>query len=634
MGGQTDDTPGAPRETSLVRTLAPDTGRVIESVLLHDPKAAWRRTTIEIGAAFLVAALFEAMLFEGSVGAFGVHPHPYWLIILPVAAARGLLPGILAAGVGTFLYGAGVLTSPGAAGATSVLDILTMREPILFFAVAYVLGELHDGLALKLRGVAAAWVDIEAAVGRMEHERNVLARANRELERRIVEHPSQVTGLLQTAVRLGRTEPERVFEVALQLVAEHCGARASVIAIARDGRMSVVAPADLPGDEGLRRIDAVRGSETCGRALRLAVCVDGLRDGAPGGGPLCVAPLLDGEGLLIALLCLDDVPTAYLNETTSRVFFGVAEWISASLCRIDRGAPPLGRAAIASFATPIERSLGTPTELGERLRVETERFVRHAVPFSVIGIRTRSADAARAKTTLLDLFGEGLRATDGIYAFGYPGCFVVCLAATSLAAGEAPLLRLQEIANRARATGDLGELDVFLTAPAEGAPDAAAFVKSLAKRLNPAPMHDERTPCPVDPRHALGDAAACERRLEIETRLAQRLATELSVVEIQAEGCGELLDRERIDPELPSLVRRADGVYTVGAGHLLVVLPETDEPEAHLIARRFEAFLCDELGAPRVAIRTVVRRIEHGLGLRVESRRRDHDEDADQLAVA
>lgn len=634
MGGPVERQHGAAREASLVRALVPETGRLIESITQRDPRAELRRTVIEICAAFLVVAGIEALMFEGSIGAFGVHPHPYWLILLPVAAARGLLPGILAAGIATCLYGVGVLTSPGAAGVTSVLDILTMRDPILFFAVVYIVGELRDGLATKLRQLGHGWLDIEASVERLEHERDVLAAANRELERRIVEHPSQVTGLLQTAVRLGEIDPDYVFQVALELVQEHCGGRASVVAVAHDGDLSIVAPSDITGDDELRRLDGVRESDLCTRSLRLAICVDGLREGRPGNGPLCVAPLLDSEGLLIALLCLDDVPTAYLNETTSRVFFSVAEWISASLCRIERGAPPLGRAAVAKLAPPIERVLGTPAELGERLRVEAERKARHDVPFSVIGFRSRAADAERAQASMIELFGEGLRTTDGLYEFGYPGCFVACLAATSLEAGEAPLQRVRELAEQAREAEQLGELELFLATPEEQAKDAADFVEELAARLNPAPMHDRRAPCPTNLKHTLGDAPACERRLDLETRLAQRLATELSVVEIQIDEQTDRVAPSAIEPELPALVRRADGAYLLGDGQLLVILPETPEAEAHLIAGRFERFLVEGLGIARTAVRTHVRPIEYGLGIRPEGADDPQQGGAERLAVA
>jgi len=620
-------------ETSLVRTLAPEMGRLIESVAHADRTASWRRTLVEISVVYLVIALLEAFLFEGSIGSFGVHPHPYWLVILPAAAARGLLPGLFAAVIGTGLYAAGVLTSPGAAGATSLLDILTMREPILFFAVAYLVGEFRDGLQTRLEKLAAGWLEIEASVERLQYERDVLSTTNRELERRIVEHPGQVANLLQTATRLEYTHPERVYDVALELVEEFCGARASVIAVASDGHLSIAAPRDLSGEEENRRIDAVRESELCARAVRLVVCVDGLREGTPGNGPLCVAPLLDGQGLLLALLCLDDIPTTYLNETTARIFSGVAEWVSASLSRMARGAPPLAPDAVFNLSAPIVRTLGTPADLGTRLRVETERFVRHDVPFSVIGIRSRSADAERLEQSLIALFGPDLRGTDGLYAFGYPGCFIVCLAATSLEAGEAPLQRVREIAEQAEAAERLGPLEFFLAAPDSDARDATALVTSLARQLDPAPLHDDQAPCPTDLRHRVGDAAACERRLDIEVRLAQRLATELSVVEVRAEGCGALIAAERIEPELDTLLRRADGAYALSDEHLLIVLPTTGVGEAGMIARRFESFLCDDFGAPRGNVRTHVRRIEPGDGLRAGGFLGE-DDGTDQLAVA
>jgi hypothetical protein len=635
MGGSIHKSPitASAGETTLVRTLAPETGRLIESVTRGDTATLLRRTLIEVGVVYSILVLLEASLFDGSIGSFGVHPHPYWLVILTAAAARGLVPGLFAAAIGTCLYSVGVLVAPEVAGSMSLLEVLTMREPILFFAVAYVVGELRDGTQSRLRKLGTGWLDVEASVERLLHERDVLAATNRELERRIVEHPGQVANLLHTATRLEQTRPEHVFDIALELVEEFCGARASVIAVAPDGHLTVAAPSDLSGQEESRLLESVRESELCERAIRLVVCVDGLRDGAPGTGPLCVAPLLDGQGFLLALLCLDDIPATHLNETTARIFSGVGEWVSASLSRMDRGALPLSREAVFTLAAPIDRTLGAPADLGARLRIETERHVRHNVPFTVIGIRSRSSDAERLASSMLALFGPELRSTDGIYSFGYPGCFVICLAGTSFEAGEAPLKRMRETAEHAEAAEQVGPLEFFLEAPEDDARDATELVASLASQLDPAPKHDELAPCPTQLRQHIGDMAACERRLDLETRLAQRLATELTVVEVKSEGCGHLITPERIEPELDTLLRRADGAYALNDEHMLIVLPATGGTEAKVISRRFEDFLCNDFGAPRGNVRTHVRCIEPGPAT-VSRSYEDEETGTDRLAVA
>ncbi len=559
----------------------------------------WRRTLTEIAALFAIVVPIEIALTGGRVGSFGVHPHPYWIIVLPMAGARGVVAGLVAAAVGSLLYAVGAWRAARPEEAIDLFTFRTMLEPILFFGVGYFVGELHDELALRYRKLQRLVDDVQARNTGLRQERDVLAEANRQLERRIVDDSTQFGNLILAARRIEQAGQREVFEVALDLVEEHCGASASVLLLLDDRSLDYLCHRGWKEGETAARLAAARRSRFVERVVAEGVAVNGLspEETVPDEGPLVVAPLFDASGMVKALLCLDDLPASRLNESTVTTFLGIGEWISAALARIARGRDaPDPRRAEFSAGPEADAWLGTPDHLGRRLRLELERCARYGVPASFLVVHARDwTDTTREGVANLDRyvlthFTTGLRPSDALYRFGYPGCYLLVLAGTTVEGAEVVrtrLLRRVEYAPRR----DIGALDIFATGPDAGAPDLASLIQRVAARLRKLSSLPLEGHCPVAVPQAdeLGGIDDFIHRIKMEASLAARNGFDLHVVGISAEAgatpADGLLARHVRDVGA-RLLRPTDGVYAIGPFHSAVVLPCTPPEEAAAVAHR------------------------------------------------
>lgn len=554
----------------------------------------WRKTLVEIGILYAIVIPIELAVSGGRLGSFGVHPHPYWLVVLPMAAARGLVAGLITAGIASLLYAIGAAQ----AVTEAVFTFRNMTEPLLFFAVAFFAGEIHDEGLLKRRKLDRRLKDLEERTEQLRQQRDVLTDANRELEKRIVDDSVQFGNLIQAARRIERAGRQEIFDLALEMAEEHCGASASVLMLLEDGSLDYLCHRGFPSDEIGKRLAIARRSHFVRRAIGDGVAVNGLdpTEVAPPEGPLVVAPLFDAGGVVKALMCLDEIPLARLNESTVTVFLGIADWASAALARLTHAADtPAARASALSVGPEVDLWLGTVAELGRRLRIELARSSRYGVPTSFLTIQaTDWKDATREGIDALDRFvlmhfTTGLRPSDGIYRFGYPGAYLLVLAGTPLKGAEVVRARLER--RVAYTPSPFGAIEIRATGPDTEAPDLMSLIARCARdfRERSRLSLEARCPVAVSERLEAEDLNAFLRRLKMETSLAVRNGFELHVVGISAEASEQagpgILARHVVEVGEQTL-RPTDGVYMIGQYQCSVILPCTNGEEAATVAHR------------------------------------------------
>lgn len=554
----------------------------------------WRQTLLEIAILYAIVIPIELAVSGGRLGSFGVHPHPYWLVVLPLAAARGLVAGLLAAGI------AAALCTIGAAQAVNdaLFTFRNMTEPLLFFAVAFFAGELHDEGLLKRKKLDRRVKDLEERTEQLRKQRDVLTDANRELEKRIVDDSVQFGNLIQAARRIERAGRQEVFDLALEMAEEHCGAAASVLILLDDQSLDYLCHRGWPSEEIGRRLGIARESTFVKRAVAEGVAVNGLdpSEVAPQEGPLVVAPLFDAGGVVKAIICLDEIPLARLNESTVTVFLGISDWASAALARLTRGGDaPAPRAAALSVGPEVDLWLGSVSDLGRRLRIELARCSRYGVPTSFLTIQaTEWKDATRDGIDALDRFvllhfTTGLRPSDGIFRFGYPGAYLLVLAGTSREGAEVVRTRLER--RISYTPSPVGTIEILATGPDSEAPDLVSLVSRVAQGFrdrSKLPL-DARCPVAFADRIDAEDLNAFLRRLKMETSLAVRNGFDLHVVGISAEASEKagpgILARHVVEVGEQTL-RPTDGVYMIGQYQCSIILPCTNGEEAATVAHR------------------------------------------------
>ena len=169
----------------------------------------WAHTLLEISVLFGIIVTLELKLGDGRIGAFKAHPHPYWLVVIPMAAARGVVAGMVAASVATALYIYGAQQANPNYPIEALLTVRTMLEPILFYGVGFLVGEFRDVTAARNKLQSTKLTAARNHARRMREQRDVFSAANRILEKRLVDHTTQFGNLIVAATRIAISRASR-----------------------------------------------------------------------------------------------------------------------------------------------------------------------------------------------------------------------------------------------------------------------------------------------------------------------------------------------------------------------------------------------------------------------------------------
>ena len=566
-------------------------------------------TLLEAVVLFLGMVAIETLVARAPIGAHGVHPHPYWLLVVPLAATRGLAGALVASTIATALVAHAAYRTE-AGRLIDVFTLETLREPLLFFSVSFVIGELRDSFMRRVGLQQVAIGELEQSLSLLATERDLLVQANNELKRRVVDSSAQFGNLMDTAQRIEDADVGRLYALALDMIVEHCGvSRCSVLAVSSDGQLDVAAQRGWDNAQLSQILADANEGGLVARALAEGVRINAFSSdqAPPSCGPLIVAALAGVDGVVCGIVCIDEIPIRQLNDTTVMTFYGIVDWIGARLRRRPEGQPRANSSAESSRAFALAPWLGTPDELGERIRVEDARCSRQGILSSLVAVQVQGLVDLDADTlsTLDDYMtatlSQDLRPTDGIYRFGYPGCYIVTLAGAE--AGDAEIV-CQRIVGRFAHAGaqSLPGVEVRVFSPNSSAPSLQLLIGRVADHFRASSAFALGSDCPIviPDETSIGDSAQFVRRLKTEWSLALRNDLELFVL-----GVSRTSNDPRVGDGLElhmaracaSLLRATDGVFRTGAARFSIVLPGSGCESAFGIMSRLLSALEDGASA-------------------------------------
>ena len=559
---------------------------------------------LEVGFLMGLVVGAEYLLRDGRIGSFGVYPHPYWLVIVPLAAARGLGAGFLATAIATALYLFGASRELDTTSLNRLLSLDVMLDPILFASVTFVVGQFRDVMGEKLAKARKAAAEAEENALRMRGQRDVLTEANRVLERRLVDQNTHFGTLVDIVSRTENASRAEVFDVALEIVQEQCGAAASVLIPLVDGRVQPVGYRGWPEDVAEERIKQTVMSEAVRRAMLEGREINGFALGEmPKSGPLVVTPLTGASGVIEALLCLEDVPRSLLNASTVRTFQAIGRWASAVLARVEKGQNVADPGTQVQTKEPAREWLGTTQDFLKRLSHEYERSVRFGYAPSFLAIRVtgqagKMSPSVRAVDEfVIERFAARVRSSDAVYRFPNPGCYLLVLAATPRAGAEVTLKRL--MSEESRDWPAPGEVHLHVATPGPDTPDPESMMRNLvlAFQEDGEMMLASGMPVTLKLEQQVGTLEEFRRSLNAELGLAMRNEYPLHILAVRGEKtrsvdpamlAGEFQDR------VAGLLRGMDRAYAIGANHLAVILPIIDRHGAGRVAEKVRDALQEE----------------------------------------
>ncbi len=312
---------GAPAPDELVETPPP-------SAIVVPPK--WS-PPLEI--ALYVGLVLGVDAIWGSGDRFiHVEPHPFWAIVLLLAAHYGTAQALLATAICSVALLAGNLPAQGFEQSVHEYAIQVLQRPMLWMLASVVIGELR----VSHRNQHA---DTAERLGHAERRVALLARAHRDvsgakerLETRLAGQLRTATGMFEAARALETLDPARVLEGAADLLATALNARRFSMFLL-EGNELVLQATQGEGDAVLvRRYGATTAlfQEVVG-AQRFVTVATPAGETALAGDGLMAGPLIDPvSGTLFGMLKVEEMSFLDFNLGTVHTFKALCDWIAAA----------------------------------------------------------------------------------------------------------------------------------------------------------------------------------------------------------------------------------------------------------------------------------------------------------------
>lgn len=373
-----------------------------------------RSALIEIALFFALAFGIDAV--DGSLDRFAaVDPHPYWLIVVAVAAQYGTTEGILAAFAATAALLAWNL--PAATVGQDQYDhiLRVARLPGLWLSTATALGELR---LRQIRERDRLRTDLDKA--RLERETIAktyagLRTVKENLETRVAGHMRTVASLYRAARTIDHLEEGEVLMGVSGLLRAVLSPEKSSLFLLNDDALSAVTVEGWSADDRFARsfdhesqIYRVVVGE---RRFLCAAYPDDERILLGEG--LLAGPLIAADtGELVGMIKIESIGFMEFNVASVESFHILCEWVGTALARARRYAAARANRVLADdgslfTSNYIERQAVFLARLGKRFGFETTMItIRPAVPRLSPEARSALAEAIATATR------EGLRATD------------------------------------------------------------------------------------------------------------------------------------------------------------------------------------------------------------------------------
>jgi GGDEF domain-containing protein len=295
---------------------------------------------VEMLGGFAVLVALNLLFFrEDNWGYFDVNPHPFWLVVVPIAVRYGALPGYASGFLAAFLYLAFVVLQPRSVFAVDILSSQALLNPVLFLIGGGVLGEVREAHKRVHKELAARYDEVEAGLQDIAQRYLTAVEINREMQRRIVTQTATVTTLYQAAKALEDLEIEHLVPSLLELVTTFIEAESCAVYLREDGRF--VLRAGRPEQvvpERPRELDVTRGVlALVVRERRTATVRDVIAEATPAEirrqRLLMATPLLGENQEVIGIMTVEQMPFLRFTPTAVKLFALLGDWASTAFQR-------------------------------------------------------------------------------------------------------------------------------------------------------------------------------------------------------------------------------------------------------------------------------------------------------------
>jgi len=316
-----------------VQSVSPAAQSEPTPVLLKLPKSEF--TGSILGLAVLLAVNF--LWFSHNPGFEGVCPHPFWLVVLPMAARYGFRAGAVAGLLSALvLLGLRKLGHPDTSWQT-VLALSGLIQPLLFVAGGILLGEIREAQKTRYETLAAEHRQLTENHEDLVQRYEALSRAKQELDTHIISQEQTLTTIYEAAKGLKSLQEEEIFPAVVEILVTFLSAESCAVYLLVEGRLVLAASREpkedfvrhkeIPVDEGMAAEAIVTRRTVSLNALTPSADFAKLADD---GIVICV-PLFTSDNQVLGVLTIERLPFLKFNPQAVRLASIIGEWCGSAI---------------------------------------------------------------------------------------------------------------------------------------------------------------------------------------------------------------------------------------------------------------------------------------------------------------
>jgi len=390
-----------------------------------------------LGIAALIA--INLLWFRNDVGFFGVHPHPYWIVILLIATRYGfrggLWSGFLCAITFVALF---KFTRPGL-DYRELMAIEPLTTPALFLVMGLIVGQIREVQKRQFNEREKELGEIKAAFDQLSDSYEVLNKVKQELDTRIISQEHTLSTLYEAAQALKSLQERDIYPAILELVHDFISAEAASIYMLSENRLQLVAssgdrqdityPRDIDPSKGMAG-RALAASKTI--TMNVLVTSEDFESNSDFK-TIISSPLISSKNQVLGVLNIHKLPFDKFNPQAVRVTTLLADWSAAAI----ENARTFQETKDKNISDDITGAY-TFNYLQERLEEEYNRARRYRFPLSilVIDIKDFHTFSDEVKEDILTVFSliisKKTRGVDLFFHSDAPGRYVMLLPNTPL----------------------------------------------------------------------------------------------------------------------------------------------------------------------------------------------------------
>ncbi len=304
-----------------------------QPALLKLPKSEFTGSILGLA----VLSVVNFIWFSNNLGFETVCPHPFWLVILPMAARYGFKSGAFAGVLaGLILLGLRKLGHPGEPW-RALWTLSNMVQPILFIAVGILLGEIRESQKTRYEKLVVDHNDLTERHEDVIQRYEALSRAKQELDTHIISQEQSLTTVYEAAKGLKSLREEEIYPAVVEFLVTFLAADACSVYLLAEDRLLLAACQDPEDDfERQTELSVDEGMVAEAISTNRTVSLNALTPSADfaqladDGIVICV-PLLDSNNHVLGVLNIERLPFLKFNPQAVRLASIIGEWCGSAI---------------------------------------------------------------------------------------------------------------------------------------------------------------------------------------------------------------------------------------------------------------------------------------------------------------